>query len=103
MVSFFIAVILYNICGRLHARRSFIFLCLNVLKEEVETLNKKLSDLTEEELEQVTGGVTLGGEGGKQDNNSAFILARWGFLDHPHIKSAYSTAFIALPVGNNTG
>lgn len=29
---------------------------LNALKEEVETLNKKLAELTEEELEQVTGG-----------------------------------------------
>ena len=30
---------------------------LNALKEEVETLNKKLHELTEEELEQVTGGL----------------------------------------------
>ena len=29
---------------------------LNALKEEVENLNKKLSELTDEELEQVTGG-----------------------------------------------
>ena len=29
---------------------------LNVLIEEVETLNKKLTKLTEEEQEQVTGG-----------------------------------------------
>ena len=29
---------------------------LNALKEEVVTLNKKLQELTEEELEQVTGG-----------------------------------------------
>lgn len=29
---------------------------LNVIKEEVETLNKKLTELTEEELEQVAGG-----------------------------------------------
>ena len=29
---------------------------LNALKEEVETLNKKLSELTEEELAQVSGG-----------------------------------------------
>ncbi len=28
---------------------------LNVLKEEFEALNKKLHELTEEELEQVTG------------------------------------------------
>ena len=30
---------------------------LNELKEEVETLNKKLAELTEEELVQVSGGV----------------------------------------------
>ena len=29
---------------------------LNALKEEVETVNKKLHELTPEELEQVTGG-----------------------------------------------
>ena len=29
---------------------------LNALKEEVETLNEKLHELTDEELEQVTGG-----------------------------------------------
>ena len=30
---------------------------LNALKEEVKTLNKKLAELTEEELAQVTGGI----------------------------------------------
>ncbi|MDO4983509.1 MAG: bacteriocin [Eubacteriales bacterium] len=30
---------------------------LTALKEEVETLNKKLEELTEEELAQVSGGV----------------------------------------------
>ena len=30
---------------------------LNALKEEVETLNKKLHELTEEEFAQVSGGV----------------------------------------------
>ena len=29
---------------------------LNALKEEVETLSKKLAELTEEELKEVTGG-----------------------------------------------
>ncbi len=32
---------------------------MNALKEEVETLNKKLHELTEEELSQVTGGGVL--------------------------------------------
>ena len=36
---------------------------LNALKEEVETLNKKLAELTEEELAQVSGGIALVGEG----------------------------------------
>ena len=30
---------------------------LNSLKEEVETLNNKLKELTDEELKQVTGGI----------------------------------------------
>ena len=30
---------------------------LNALKEEIETLNKKLAELTAEELAQVSGGV----------------------------------------------
>ena len=34
---------------------------LNALKEEVETLNEKLAELTEEELAQVTGGVLRDG------------------------------------------
>ena len=29
---------------------------LNTLKEEVETLNKKLAELTDEELDQIAGG-----------------------------------------------
>ena len=33
---------------------------LNALKEQVETLNKKLAELTEEELKQVTGGQMIG-------------------------------------------
>ena len=32
---------------------------LNALKEEVEALSKKLRELTEEELKQVTGGETI--------------------------------------------
>ena len=33
---------------------------LNALKEEVETLNRKLAELSEDELEQVTGGFEPG-------------------------------------------
>ena len=32
---------------------------LNALKEEVETLNKKLAELNEDELTQITGGGQL--------------------------------------------
>ena len=32
---------------------------LNALKEEVETLNEKLHELTEEEIAQVSGGATI--------------------------------------------
>ena len=32
---------------------------LNALKEEVEALDKKLRELTDEELKQVTGGVYI--------------------------------------------
>lgn len=38
---------------------------LNALKEEVKALNKKLTELSEEELEQVAGGVS---ESGMLDN-----------------------------------
>ena len=34
---------------------------LNALKEEVETLNKKLAELSEDELEMVSGGVSESG------------------------------------------
>ena len=33
---------------------------LNALKEEVETVSKKLAELTEEELAQVSGGLAPG-------------------------------------------
>ena len=35
---------------------------LDALKQEVETLNKKLHELTDEELAQVSGGVLRGGK-----------------------------------------
>lgn len=49
---------------------------LNTLKKEVEALNNKLADLTEEELEQVASGIAHGrpywtGRGsGKKDNDT---------------------------------
>ena len=44
---------------------------LNALKE-VETLNKKLAELTEEELGQVSGGVDFGGLGDRVFGLSSF-------------------------------
>ena len=38
---------------------------LNALKEEVETLNQKLAELTDEELAQVSGGIGYGLPDGK--------------------------------------
>ena len=32
---------------------------LNALKEEIETLNKKLAELSEDELKQVAGGLDI--------------------------------------------
>ena len=47
---------------------------LNALKEEVETLNKKLAELSEEELAQVSGGwvyrdieISLESENGEEE------------------------------------
>ena len=42
---------------------------LNTLKKEVEALNKKLAELTEEEFAQVSGGV---GNYGKEQNPEDF-------------------------------
>ena len=38
---------------------------LNALKEEVDTLNKKLAELNEDELKQVAGGLDLNLDFGK--------------------------------------
>ena len=44
---------------------------LNALKEEVETLNKKLAELTEEELAQVSGGA------GKAFTSGNYTVGDW--------------------------
>ena len=46
---------------------------LNALKEEVETLNKKLAELTEEELAQVTGGAAGTVKAFNNENGFGFI------------------------------
>ena len=52
---------------------------LNELKEEVETLNKKLAELNEEELAEVAGGIKLDGEGEKKGYNVAIFPGLSGF------------------------
>ena len=55
---------------------------LNALKKEVETLNKKLAELTEEELEQASGGITsmegIGVEKGECFESDMFIYVYEG-------------------------
>ena len=46
---------------------------LNALKEEVETLNKKLAELTEEELAQVSGGAAGSVQFFNEDKSFGFI------------------------------
>ena len=61
---------------------------LNALKEEVETVSRKLHELTEEELAQVSGGYEIffyfkklseTGEEGKKGNNVGFFPGLSGF------------------------
>ena len=58
---------------------------LNALKEEVEALSRKLHELTEDELEQVTGGVSL-----TIPNEPLEGLARAGLL--PELDALEQTA-----------
>lgn len=51
---------------------------LNAIKEEIDSLKKKLAELTEDELKQVTGGVTLDMKG-KSSYNVAFFPGLSGF------------------------
>ena len=49
---------------------------VNALKAEVEALNKKLHELTEEELEQVTGGIIVyevPQPGAKKEYNTPYL------------------------------
>ncbi len=60
---------------------------LNALKEEVETIGKKLAELTEEELAQVTGGVSCDGKLGFSGGNYVIIddevYTTWEILPTP--------------------
>ena len=54
---------------------------LNELKIEYESLSRKLAELTDDELEQVTGGVILPGIGTPfyYKNGSATLKTQWGY------------------------
>ena len=45
---------------------------LNALKEEVEALNRKLHELTDEELAQVSGGIEI--DSGRKCVEENFVL-----------------------------
>lgn len=52
---------------------------LNILKESVETINKKLTELTEEELAQVSGGnagIVLHNMPQKKDDEKYVLLTQ---------------------------
>ena len=54
---------------------------LNALKEEVETLNKKLAELTDEELVQVSSGATGTVKAFNNENGFGFIQPEDGGKD----------------------
>ena len=63
---------------------------LNALKEEVETLNKKLAELTEEELAQVSGGwvyrdieISLESENGEEEKQGFNVAVFPGLSGFP--------------------
>ena len=55
---------------------------LNALKEEVETLNAKLMDLSEDELKQVGGGIDYELKPSPSSENSHFNLRSDRRADH---------------------
>ena len=50
---------------------------LNALKEEVESVTRKIRELTDEELEQVTGGEWYSYEKDKDANNVSWFRYRY--------------------------
>ena len=67
---------------------------LNALKKEVETLNAKLAELTEEELEQICGGINwltgnskLNAEFVRSFLDELFQTCQRGSVDPEHFKA----------------
>ena len=63
---------------------------LNALKDEVETLNEKLAELTEEELAQVSGGwvyrdieISLESENGEEEKQGYNVAVFPGISGFP--------------------
>ena len=57
---------------------------LNALKEEVETLNRKLHELTDEELEQVSGGGSNNRCDGCEYNSNGACRSYMTMTECPH-------------------
>lgn len=65
---------------------------LNAIKEEVKTLNKKLAELTEEELKQVTGGGERRVFSEDPETNVRITVAE-PVLDPRHIQSGNELSY----------
>ena len=76
---------------------------LNALKEEVEALNKKLSELTEEELEQVSGGISPGHGGAILIGTSACFVGHTGFIFNSASQGGAVYGGYGLPVSGFDG
>ena len=56
---------------------------LNALKEEVETLKKKLAELSDEELRQVSGGIVSGFRGNQEPDQVSDVTFFGQFIIKP--------------------
>ena len=78
---------------------------LNALKNEVEALNAKLAELTEDELVQVTGGLSFDDENGFIfDAGDSFDFGRWRYRvpDYFTSKSMFTTISVQAFIINGS-
>ena len=77
---------------------------LNVLKKEVGTVNRKLTELTEDELEQVTGGIRTGIGSGTESGRKIVIrggtVTASGGINSPGIGGGYADTTDIIGSGN---